>query len=410
MNARRAPRGSSVAVVLALLSAGASKRAAADVLVPKLAPSDGYRISVLTMGPGDEFVSRFGHDALLVERGGLPSLVYNFGTYTEEAIAPQHVLGGTLLYYLSVDYLGRTLAAYRAENRSVSQQVLALDQPTAERLARALSSNSEPANTTYHYDFALDNCTTRVRDALDGALGGTLRAELHGASHYTYRDHALRFTADAPLLGLLFDVGLGKGADRPLDAWDDAFLPDRLAHDLDQVRVTDASGTHPLVAREGTLFSSGREPVPARPPVRAPFYALGSALCAALLTRAGRRALLRRLVGLAGALAGALVGALGLFVLLLLATNVHPASHANFNALVCPAWALLLVPTGLAVTFGSRERLRAFELAAGSSLFFAAAGSLVAAACGQDSVRVAALVVPLLSGVWFAARAARRTA
>jgi hypothetical protein len=381
-------------------------RAFADALEP----ADGYRISLLTMGPSEQFVSRFGHDALLVERGGLPSLVYNYGTYTEQAIAPHHVLGGTLLYYLSVEYLVRTVAAYRSQNRSVDEQVLNLDQPTAERLARALSLNSVPANTTYHYDFARDNCTTRVRDALDRALGGALRAELRGASHYTYRDHALRFTADSPVLGLLFDVGLGKNADQPLDEWDDAFLPDRLAHYLAQVRITDAAGTHPLVARDVSLFAARRAPVPARPPQRALFYALVSSTLGLLFARAGRRPAFRRALGLMGVAVGLCVGSLGLFVLLLQATNVHAASHANFNALVCPAWALLLVPTGLSLAFGAKKRLRAFALAAASALLFAAAGTLVSAAYGQDSVRVAALVVPLLSGLWLGARAATRTA
>lgn len=399
-------RGYWLVVVFVSVIGASTSPAFAD----SLAPADGYRVSVLTMGPGDQFVSRFGHDALLVERGGLPSLVYNFGTYTEQAIAAHHVLGGTLLYYLSVEYLQRTVREYRSQNRTITQQVLNLDQPTAEKLARALSLNSEPANTTYHYDFARDNCTTRVRDALDRALGGALAAELRGASHYTYRDHALRFTAGSPLLGLVVDVGLGKNADQPLSAWDDAFLPDRLAYYLRQVRVTDAAGSHPLVAREATLFAAKREPVPARPPVRAPFYALASSTLGMLFARAGRRPALRRLLGLYGVAVGGVVGALGSFVLLLLATHVHVTSHANFNALVCPAWALLLVPTGLAVALGSKKRLRAFELAAASSLLFAAAGTLVAAAYGQDSVRVAALVVPLLSGVWLAARAATRAA
>jgi hypothetical protein len=403
MNFRTASR---IAFASAVFVSSLAPRA----LSAPLAPRDGYRISVLTMGPGDQFVARFGHDALLVERGGLPSLVYNYGTYTEQAIAPHHVLGGTLLYHLSVEYLARTVAAYRAQNRSVSEQVLNLDQPTAERLARSLSRNSEPANMTYHYDFARDNCTTRVRDALDRALGGALRAELRGASHYTYRDHALRFTADSPALGFLFDLGLGKNADQPLDEWDDAFLPDRLAYYLGQVRITDATGAHPLVASGATLFAARREPVPARPPLRAPFYALASSTIGVLLARAGRRPALRRALGLAGAALGAFVGMLGLFVLLLLATNVHAASHANFNALVCPVWALVLVPSGIGAAFGSRMRLRRFELAAGSTLLFAAAGTLVSAACGQDSARVAALVVPLLSGLWFAARAARRAA
>src|SRR5262249_11673037 len=147
-----------------------------------------------------------------------------------------------------------------------------------------------------------------------------------------------------------------------------------------QVRVTDATGSRPLVLREATLFDARRDPVPERPPLRAPFYALASSTLGMLAARAARRPAFRRALGLVGVAAGAFVGGLGLFVLFLLATHVHPASHANFNALVCPAWALLLVPTGLAVTLGSAKRLRAFELAAASSLLFAAAGTLVAAA------------------------------
>lgn len=361
------------------------------------------------MGPGDAFVSRFGHDAFLVERAGLPALVYNFGTYTEQAIAPHHVLGGTLLYYLSVDYFEHTLHIYRAQNRTVSQQVLALDAVTAESLALALSKNSRPENTTYHYDFALDNCTTRVRDLLDRELHGALRRELGAPSPYTYRDHALRFTADDLALSFLFDLGLGKPADRRLDAWDDAFLPDRLASYLRRATVTDASGTHPLVGLETTLFSAKRAPVPERPPVHEPYGAFAGVTLGALLAAAGSRPGLRVAFGLACALVGAFVGAAGLFVLLLLGTHVHPASHRNFNALVCPAWALLLVPAGFRVAFGRSVPWERVSFIAASSALLAVAGTVVALASGQASQRVAALCVPLLMGVWLGVRRARRT-
>jgi hypothetical protein len=373
------------------------------------APSEGYRISVITMGPGDAFVSRFGHDALLVERAGLPALVYNFGTYTEQAILPHHVLGGTLRYYLSVDYFAHTVRIYRAQNRTVSQQVLALDAKTAESVALALSKNSRPENTTYHYDFAVDNCTTRVRDLLDRELSGALRRQLDAPSPYTYRDHALRFTADDVALSFLFDLGLGEPADQPLDAWHDAFLPDRLAAYLRGASVTDASGTHPLVARETTLFAAERPPVPARPPLREPYDAFAGATLGALLAEAGSRRRLRLAFGLACSLVGAFVGAAGLFVLLLLDTHVHPASHRNFNALVCPAWALLLVPAGLRIARGKSVPWERVSFAAASSALLAVAGTVVALASGQASQRVAALCVPLLIGAWLGVRRARRT-
>jgi hypothetical protein len=375
-----------------------------------LSATDGYRISVLTMGPGDAFVSRFGHDALLVERAGLPALVYNFGTYTDEAIAPRHVLGGTLLYFMSVDYFEHTLAVYRAQNRTVTQQILALDPTTAERLAMALSENSLPANTTYHYDFALDNCTTRVRDALNRALDGKLRRELRAErSPYTYRDHALRFTADDVALSFLFDLGLGEPADRPLDGWEDAFLPDRLAAYLGRARIGALGERHPLVAREVTLFSAMRSPIPERAPLRGPYYALAGTLAGALLVAAGSRRAWRVAFGLLCAVAGLFVGALGLFVLLLLGTKVHAASHHNLNVLVCPVLAFLLVPFGWRAAFAPARFSGALVAIAAVSSASAAAGSVVALLSGQQSLRVALLVVPLLTGAWLGARRAHRT-
>jgi hypothetical protein len=396
--------GIALAAAGVLLFGSVKASAAEDALTA----SDGYRISVLTMGPGDAFVARFGHDALLVERAGLPALVYNFGTYTDQAIALNHVLGGTLVYFLSVDYLERTLVAYRTQNRTVTEQVLALDQATAERLADALSENSLPVNVNYHYDFARDNCTTRVRDALDRVLGGELRRELSGPSSYTYRDHALRFTADDPALAFVFDVGLGKAADRPLDAWDDAFLPDRLAAYLRRATVSDVRGTHPVVLREKTLFSAKRAPVPERPPARGPFYALVGASVGTLVAALGRRSAWRVAFGLACAFVGAFVGALGVFVLLLLGTKVHAASHQNFNVLVCTPWALLLVPAGVRIGFAHEPGWRWVSFAAASSAVCAIAGTLAALGSGQAVQEVAALVVPLLAGVWLGVRRARR--
>jgi hypothetical protein len=358
------------------------------------------------MGPGDDFVTLFGHDALLVERAGIPSLVYNFGMYTEAGIAPHHVLGGTLRYYLHVSHFGRTVDSYRLANRSVVQQVLSLDQGTATRLAQALSVNSKPANAGYAYDFALDNCTTRVRDALDRVLDGQLRSQLRGTAPLTYRDHALRFTADRWALYFLFDLGLGRGVDRPLSAWDDAFLPDRLEAHLRETRIAGTAGLHPLVQRESVLFQARRAPPRLEPPTRAPLHALAGAALGALLYVLGRRdgRVARLLFGLAAAALGAVVGALGLFVLLLELTHVHAMSHQNFNLLVCPPWAFSMLWTGLGVAFGAPTRWRGLVRASGQTALIALAGVLVATAYGQASFRVALLIVPALAGAWFGAR------
>ena len=373
-------------------------------------PAIRYRVSVLTMGPGDAFVTLFGHDALLVERSGLPSLVYNFGMYTEAAIAPHHVLGGTLRYFLEPAYLTRTVGFYVAQNRSVVEQALELDAETAERLARALSVNSQPENAAYAYDFARDNCTTRVRDALDRALGGELRRSLSGTARRTYRDHALRFTAHDWPLYFLFDLGLGRAVDRPLSAWDDAYLPDRLMDDLRAVRISGPGGSLPLVSHETVLARAERPPTLEMPPVRAPWHAAAGGLVGGVFALLGRKTgrAARRALGVASAVLGLVTGLLGLWVLLLLATKVHPATHENFNVMVCPPLALWLVVPGVAVALGRdsgpRRLARAAMVVAGTSALGFAAATLA----GQQSYRVALLVLPLFSGVWLGARAALR--
>src|SRR3546814_18202698 len=67
------------------------------------------------------------------------------------------------------------LACYAAVGRGVD--VLWLDIPAASayELAQFLAWNALPENAYYHYDYFTDNCSTRVRDALDKALGGALR-------------------------------------------------------------------------------------------------------------------------------------------------------------------------------------------------------------------------------------------
>lgn len=364
------------------------------------------------MGPGGDFVTRFGHDALLVERIGLPPLVYNFGMYTEAAIAPHHVLGGTLRYYLEAMTLARTLPIYAAQDREVVRQILALEPPVAETLARALSVNTLPENATYAYDFARDNCTTRVRDAIDRTLDGSLRRSLAGPAKLTYRDHALRFTADDWPLYFLFDLGLGARADRPLSAWEDAYLPDRLMASLRTVRVAGPGGPQPLVASEGVLVATKRAPVPDAPPVRAPFHAAAGLLAGAglwaLARRPGRAA--RAVFGVLSAVVGLVLGLLGLWVLLLLVTKVHVATHDNYNVLVCPPLALLFVVPGLTVAFGRPAGMPRLARYGAVCIGVSLVGFLLATALGQHSWRVALLCLPLFSGVGLGARAALRTA
>ncbi|MCU0633931.1 MAG: DUF4105 domain-containing protein, partial [Gemmatimonadaceae bacterium] len=125
-----------------------------------------------------------------------------------------------------------------------------------------LEWNEQEAHRYYRYDYYRDNCSTRVRDALDRVLGGALRRALDTArTTSTWRSSTERLTAGAPFAYAGISIALGRNADRPLSAWDEAFLPVRFARALDSLRVSRADGQ---VAR---LVETAREMVPAtRPP------------------------------------------------------------------------------------------------------------------------------------------------
>jgi hypothetical protein len=360
------------------------------------------RISLLTMGPGDTLFTMFGHDALLVEREGLPSLVYNFGMYTPESITPPRVLSGHLRYYLSVEHYGVTLAQYRRERRSVLLQRLTMDPAAAERLAAALSENSKPANAAYRYDYATDNCTTRVRDALDRALDGALRRSLGGTVPTTYRDHALRMSAGALVVYLAFDFGLGSPADRPLSAWEDAYLPDRLVEAVRKVKL--ASG-EPLVSAEETL-AEGAWSVATSPPHRWHWFALlglvGGTVCVVLGRRGGRSDEVA--LGLVATSFGLVTGTVGVGLLVLLGTEVHPATRANVNLLLAPPWALLLVFAGVSTARGRIRGLRFLVRVAVVGLAGSVLAAVLSLILGQESQRLIALLLPWWLGLFLGAR------
>src|SRR4029453_13964476 len=100
---------------------------------------------------------------------------------------------------------------------SVCVKRLNLPPPARLQLREFLRWNAEPEHRFYHYDYYRDNCSTRVRDALDRVLGGVLHAQTDTvATGTTYRFHTQRLTANDALINTGLLVALGPGVDRPI--------------------------------------------------------------------------------------------------------------------------------------------------------------------------------------------------
>lgn len=337
---------SGLALVLLLWLAWWSAPAAAalqdaDASRDARAAAGALRIGVMTMQPGEIFWERFGHNALVVDDPALPAPVsYNFGFFdlTEPGFFTRFIRGD-MQYQLVALPLEQDLAYYREVGRGVSLQWLELEPARARALADALATNALPENARYRYDYFTDNCSTRVRDALDGALGGALRRQMDARSRgNTYRSEAVRLASPAGWMWLGFDVGLGPWADRPLSRWQEAFVPMRLADSLREAR---GPGGAPLVRGEVELLPHRIAPEPAEAPRRIWPWALAGLLAAAAIASAPRRR--DRLVAALALPAWTLSVLVGLLLAFLWCCTAHRAGWANANLLLLnPACALLL--------------------------------------------------------------------
>ncbi len=362
-------------------------------------------VYVLTFGPGNHPFFKFGHDAIWVhDPVARTDRVYNFGTFTFDS--PRLIfdfLGGRLTYWLSVASLPGVLAGYERENRSISAQRLTLPPDDARRLQRRLIENARPENRAYKYDYFLDNCATRVRDAIDLTLGGRLRETGQAPGRMTLRQHALRMSAEPLWLYLALDLILGPTVDRPISQWGEMFLPEELARGL--AATTSLAGV-PVVDATETLFAARRPPPLAAPPRRAPAFLLAGTLFGLMMVGLASSGVVvgRMLFGSVLAVWGFVVGFIGCFLGYVWLFTDHVVAHRNQNILLCAPWAIALAGLGVGVVAGWPGATRkAFKLAAAA---LAAAVAAVVIKLGvaprQDNTALLAFFLPAWLGVTLA--------
>jgi hypothetical protein len=315
------------------------------------ATEPGVSVHLVTIGPGPELFSRFGHIGLVVEDKAAQTMtVYNFGTFdfNDPNLRLRYSLG-ELRYWLSTEPLPPMVRYYAAEDREVLLRTLNLDPEKTAWLVHRLAVLALPENREYLYRHYTDNCCTRIRDLIDEAAGGAVSKAYRGSlTGRTFRDWTRRALRRALVSGTAIDFALGSAIDKPLDRWQEAFLPEVFSEDLDAVFLDSGE---PLIA--GRRFLSKREgvdPFLLGEPFDAPVIAglallllLGVALPLGL--GKNKSTLGPRAAGL-GLLTWALLGGVGGLVLLLFWTvTTHYDTHSNENLLTFfPTHLWLLAP------------------------------------------------------------------
>jgi hypothetical protein len=369
-------------------------------------PGAELRVFLVTMGPGELVWERFGHNAIWIQDPSSPDTAYNYGLFDfRQENFLLRFIRGQMWYWMAGFPSQPYLRTYVRDDRSVWLQELNLPPAARLQLREFLRWNERPENRFYHYDYYRDNCSTRVRDAIDRVIGGAIEAQTADlATGKTYRFHTLRLTSnDPPIFTGLF-LALGPGVDRPISAWEEMFLPMALREHARRVVLPGPNGTPvPLVKSERTIFESTAPPPPDTPPRWLPWYlALGVAIggVAAVLGRINGR--WGRLgLGLLAVLWGVIGGLAGVVLAVLWGLTDHVMAYRNENLFQLNPLLLGLALLGPLALAG---KARAGRWAGGLALTLAGlsvAGFVAQALPGLDQVNgpLIALLLPIHVGV-----------
>lgn len=256
---RRALLAGALALVVAAPAAAQSGRAAATRSAATVGAGDGLSVILVTIGQGAAVWEKFGHNALWFHdpAQGI-DVAYNWGIFdfAQPGFLRRFLTGDTR--YWVEGYPGEALVDfYRESDRTVTLQRLNLTPAQARRALDYSRRNALEENKYYRYDYFRDNCSTRVRDVIDYAVGGTVRRATAGAlTSRTYRSESVRLVDDLALTQLGITAALGQPADRRLSVWEGMFIPMTMRDALRLVRVPAAGGAVPLVAQERVVYES----------------------------------------------------------------------------------------------------------------------------------------------------------
>lgn len=210
------------------------------------------KISLLTVGTGEELAAKFGHSAIRLQD---PTLgideVYGYGTYDFED--PNFYLNftrGKLSYTISRLPFKYFKYGYQQEKRWVREQSLDLTLEQRNAIVTFLEHNLLPENKKYKYDFLFDNCATRIPMVFEKTLGSDFDFDYsYLKEHLTFRELIRLKLNPNTWSNFGIDLALGSVIDRKASPYEHLFLP---IYVYEQMKHTTINGK-PIVNKETVL-------------------------------------------------------------------------------------------------------------------------------------------------------------
>lgn len=186
-------------------------------------------VYLVTVDVGDLVFNNFGHTALRIkDQGQNFDQMFNWGIFDfrDPLSFSYRFYRGILRYELGVYPFSLATRQFVAEQRTVWQEKVNLTAEEKAILLKRLEWNLQPENISYDYFYFFDNCSTRIRDYIDEAIGGALKqSSKKMMSGRTYRDTVRSHYATNPEIALSLDMMMNHRIDPEMNKWEEMYLP-----------------------------------------------------------------------------------------------------------------------------------------------------------------------------------------
>lgn len=366
-----------------------------QILSPLFPAEDHLTCSLLTIGPGRELYTWFGHTGILIENQKGEGRFYDFGNFSFKSDHFYRNFAMGRLVYRKMGMSSRNYMSHiTSSGQAVILQKLNLPQKEIRQMQKELDENIREGNNTYLYHHYLDNCATRPRDILDKALHGTLKQHTAQGTKESFRSSFRRYSAPYFFADTLLSFLQGRSIDKNITRWDSLFLPDKLMDALDTMTSPEGG---PLV-EEKVLLKEGAAGLPK------PFKTAPSNALKALVTglAAGIVLLLLQFrsegtkkdskpAGITFFMFMLGISLLGLIFYFLSFVSNHVVAHGNINALIVHPF--YLIP-GLMLLKERRMGLLWFwQVQSAAALLMILLNLLF---IHQDNLRISLIMLPLI--------------
>lgn len=226
-------------------------------------------VYLVTCAPGTAVYSIYGHSALRIVMPSRQSdITYNWGVFDFDT--PNFAwkfAKGRLSYKLAESSFSEFLRIYMYEGRSVYSQQINLSGNEKRVLTDLINENLKPENVYYRYDFFYDDCSTRIRDLIEKAVGSKLQYPQEESKIVpTFRQKVGEYQKIFPWLKSGIDLIMGTPGDKKASFRDRMFLPIDLQSNLTQAVINRDGKMVPLLQSAATVLQYD-------PPVlKQPFY------------------------------------------------------------------------------------------------------------------------------------------